>query len=121
MLSVEKVKVEHPQDWLNLALAALLFVSPWVLGFPAETAAAWTAWVTGIVIGILAVAAIVQFAEWEEWANLVLGLWLVVAPWIVGFTTVIMARWTHVVLGILVAAIAASEVWSVRFHKSATT
>jgi SPW repeat len=69
-----------------------------VLGFTAETAAAWTAWGTGLAIAVLAAAAIVQFAEWEEWANLVLGLWLVVAPWIVRFTNVIVAQWTHVVL-----------------------
>jgi hypothetical protein len=33
MLSVRSVKVEHVQDWLNAALAVILFVSPWVLGF----------------------------------------------------------------------------------------
>ena len=121
MLSFAKAKVEHVQDWLNLALAVVLFVSPWFLGFTAEKAAAWTAWGTGILIAILALAAIIQFAEWEEWASLVLGLWLVVSPWVVGFTNVIEARWAHVVLGLLVAAVAAWEVWFVRFHKSATT
>jgi hypothetical protein len=121
MLSVEKVKVEQARDWLNLVLAAILFVSPWVLGFTTEMAAAWTAWATAIVIAVFAGAAIVKFAEWEEWANLVLGLWLVVAPWIVGFTNAIAARWTHVVLGLLVAAVAGWGVWFVRIHKSATT
>ena len=28
MLSVKSVKVEHVQDWLNAALAVILFVSP---------------------------------------------------------------------------------------------
>lgn len=99
----------------------ILFFSLWVLGFTAETAAAWTAWGTGIVIAVLAGAAIVQFAGREAWAVLVLGLWLVVAPWIVGFTNVAVARWTHIVLGLIAAAVAAWEVWFTRFHKSATT
>ncbi|TIU05875.1 MAG: hypothetical protein E5W39_09735, partial [Mesorhizobium sp.] len=28
------------QDWINLILAACLFISPWVIGFAAETAPA---------------------------------------------------------------------------------
>jgi hypothetical protein len=121
MASVINVKVEHPRDWFNLALAVILFVSPWVLGFTAETAAAWTAWVTGIVIAILAIAAIVQFAEWEEWASLVLGLWLVVSPWVIGFAHGVVAQWTHIVLGLLLAAVAAWEVWLQHSDKSAST
>jgi hypothetical protein len=121
MSFVKKVNVEHAPDWLNLALAVILFVSPWVLGFTAETAAAWTAWATGIVIAILAVAAIVQFAEWEEWASVVLGVWLVVSPWVVGFTHNVVAQWTHIVLGLLIAAVAVWEVWLQRSHRSAAT
>lgn len=118
MLSVKKVKVEHAQDWLNLALAVILFVSPWVLGFAGETVAAWTAWGVGVVIAILAAAAIIQFAEWEEWASLALGLLLAAAPWVLGYTNIVAAQWASVLLGLLVAAVAAWEVW---VHRSATT
>jgi hypothetical protein len=121
MSPVMKLDVERSREWLNLVLAVILFVSPWVLGFAGETAAAWTAWGTGIVIGALAVAAIMRFQEWEAWASLVLGLWLAISPWLVGFADVLAARWTDVVLGLLSAAIAAWEVWFVRSHKSATT
>src|SRR5581483_11848836 len=121
MSSVIKFKVERPQDWLNLGLAVILFVSPWVLGFAGETAAAWTAWATGIVIAVFAGAALVQFKPWEEWASLVLGVWLVIAPWLIGFAATVAALWTHVVLGVLLAAVAAWEVWFVEQPKSATT
>jgi SPW repeat len=104
-----------------LALAAILFDSPWVLGFAGQPHAAWMARVTGVMIAVLALAAIVQFTVWEEWANLALGLWLIVAPWAAGFTSVAPTRWSYVVLGILVAAVAGSEVWFGQFDKSATT
>ena len=58
----------------------------------AQQVAAWTAWVSAVVIGALAVAAIVAFTEWEEWVNLALGIWVVLAPWILGFTGVTYAR-----------------------------
>ena len=120
-MTVKNAEFEHPQIWLSLALAVNLFFAPWVLDFTAETAAAWTAWGTAVAIIAICIAAIVEFAEWEGWLGLVLGLWLVVAPWLVGFTNVVVARWTHVVLGLLVAAVAAWEVWLMRFHKSAST
>lgn len=119
MLSFRNRGIDKPQDWVNLVLAALLIISPWVLGFVDHTTAARTAWASGLVIGILSIAAIVQFAEWEEWVNLVLGLWLIFAPWIVGFASVVVAMRTHVVLGILIALFAAWELWTVHHQASA--
>jgi hypothetical protein len=42
--------------------------------------------------------------------NLLLGLWVLVSPWVLGFqgTT---AAMVHIVVGILVAALAAIEMW----------
>lgn len=107
------------QDWANLVLAACLFLSPWVIGFAAEAAPTWNAWIAGIVLGALAVATLSAFAEWEEWANMVIGLWLIVSPWLLGFMGNVNAMWTHVILGVLVAAIAAWAVWDYRHHSHA--
>jgi SPW repeat len=60
---------KNVQDWISLVCGALLFVSPWALGFAGDLTAARTAWVGGIVIGAMAIAALVQFAEWEEWVS----------------------------------------------------
>lgn len=102
------------QDWLNLVLAVALLVSPWVIGFAVETMPAWNAWIVGIVLGALAITALSAFAEWEEWANLVLGLWLIVSPWLLQFAANMNAMWTRVVLGALVAAVSAWALWDNR-------
>ena len=47
------------------------------------------------------------------------GLWVAVAPWILGFAATVTAMWTHVVLGLLVAAAAAWEIWEIRHQPSA--
>ncbi|MDI7861984.1 SPW repeat protein [Rhizobiaceae bacterium n13] len=104
------------QDLVNLFLAVCLFLSPWVVGFSLEAMPAWNAWIVGIVLGALAIATLSVFAEWEEWVNLVLGLWLIVAPWMLGFTASMSAMWTHIVLGVLVAALSAWAVWDYRHH-----
>ena len=102
------------QDLVNLVLAVCLFVSPWVIGFATETAPAWNAWVVGLVLVFLAAATLSEFAEWEEWANMTLGFWLVICPWMLAFMGNVNAMWTHIVIGALVTALSAWAVWASR-------
>jgi len=96
-------------DVANLILGAILFFSPWMFGFGAGMASQ-NAYIAGIVIAVLAIAALAAFAVWEEWLNLIVGLWVLVSPWVLGFqgTT---AMTVHVVIGAAVAIVAAIELW----------
>jgi hypothetical protein len=107
---------KNVQDWISLVCGALLFVSPWALGFAGDLTAARTAWVGGIVIGAMAIAALVQFAEWEEWVTLVVGLAVAVSPWVLGFAALHLALAVCVVLGLIVALASVTEIWAV--HQS---
>jgi SPW repeat len=62
------------KDAANFVLGIWLIVSPWVLGYGAETTAAWNAHVVGVVIAVAALAALIAFHEWEEWVNTALGV-----------------------------------------------
>ena len=75
--------------------------------------AARTAWVGGVIIFLMGVAALAQFAEWEEWVALVVGVLVVISPWVLGFAAIHAAMWTCVVLGIIVALSSISEIWTV--------
>src|SRR6266404_7368274 len=96
-------------DVANLILGAFLFFSPWMFGFDAGTVSQ-NAYISGIAIAVLAIAALAAFAVWEEWLNLIVGLWALVSPWVLGFqgTT---AMTVHVVIGLAVALLAAVELW----------
>jgi hypothetical protein len=96
-------------DVANLVLGAILFFSPWLFAFQAG-AQSQNAIITGLIIAVLSIAALAAFAVWEEWLNLIIGLWAMVSPWVLGFqgTT---AMTVHVVIGILVAVLAAIELW----------
>jgi hypothetical protein len=98
-------------DVVNLILAAILFLTPWVFGFVSDHVAAPNAWMSGVVIGVVAIAALTKFAEWEEWINLLLGLWVLVSPWVLNFATQTTARWTHVIVGLIVAVLAGLKLW----------
>src|ERR1700724_546513 len=101
-------------DVANLILGAILFFSPWMFGFEAGRASG-NANIAGIAIVVLAVAALAAFAVWEEWLNLIVGLWALVSPWVLGFqgTT---AMTVHVIIGAAVAILAAVEIWIMSQH-----
>ncbi len=110
----------RPQDLCNLLLAGLLFISPWIMGFVGVTMPAWNAWIVAVALAVVAFAALSVFAEWEEWVNLLLGIWLMAAPWVLGFTGNFNAFWTHIALGVLTATVSAWAVWDYRHEPHAT-
>lgn len=101
--------VQQWQDAVNFVLGVWLFFSPWIIGFTGETAPAWNAYVLGVIIAVAAAAALVEFAKWEEWANALFGAWLIVSPWILGFSGLAAAMWNAVIVGLIVLVLA---VWA---------
>jgi hypothetical protein len=63
------------------------------------------------LIAGLAIAALAAYAAWEESLNLIIGLWVAVSPWLAGFFANSLAMYLHLVVGVIVAAIAASRLW----------
>jgi hypothetical protein len=99
-------------DVVNLILSGVLFFSPWL--FDLSSGAQWqTASIVGIFIAVLSIAALAAFAIWEEWFILVAGLALIVSPWLLGFQNSD-AMTIDVIIGVIVAALAAVEVWLTR-------
>ena len=101
---------ENAIDIVNLIAGVVLAISPWVLGF-AGAGFAWNAWIVGVVVALVAIGALVAFRQWEEWVNLVLGIWAIVSPWVLGFSADSGAAVTHVIVGLVVALLAAVELW----------
>lgn len=106
------MEMKRWQDWVNLLLGLWVLISPVQLGFaPGQPEATWNAWVTGtgMIIVFVVGGSVEMKAVWQEVANLILGLWLVVSPWLLGFAAHMTARSNAVAVGIVVAAMA---VWA---------
>jgi hypothetical protein len=98
------------QDWVNLILGIWLFLSPWILGFrPEIPAQSWNFWIIGAAFFVFAVAALNMRTLWEEWVNLVLGIWLIVSPWVLRYSGTVTARDDAVIVGIIVGVL---SIWA---------
>lgn len=98
-------------DVVNVVAGIALALSPWLFGYADDAVAVWHACIAGMVTVLIAAGALVAFHKYEEWANLVAGLWIVAAPWVLGFAGLAAAMWSHVIAGIVVAAFAAASLW----------
>lgn len=108
---MKKWRPESALDLYNLLLAMFLLISPWLFVRVNETAAVDLR-ASGAVIAVLSLAAMVAFSSLEEWANLLLGFWLIVSPWVLGFAHT-RAMHFSIAVGAAVAFLAALELWIV--------
>lgn len=93
----------------NVLLGIWLIISPWVLGYGALGAAVWDAVVVGAAIFIIAAIRLgwARQARPLSWLNVLLGLWLIISPWVVNVARNRPAPyWNDVIVGIVVAVLA---------------
>jgi hypothetical protein len=100
---------ESALDVYNLVFALVLLGAPWLFALTNSTGK-MDLWASGAAIAAISLAAMIAFARWEEWANLLLGLWLIVSPWLLGFAHT-RAMHFSIGLGCLVAFMALLELW----------
>lgn len=103
----------HWQDWLSLFIGFWLVASPFV--FPVEAPGAalggadWNFYLTGFAAIVFAAAALAYYEVWEDWANVVIGLWLIGSPWVLGFAGSSAATWSAILAGVALVGVAS---WS---------
>lgn len=96
------------QDWLNVLLAAYLFVSPLIIaGLPnGRTTNAWFM-TLGVLIFAVAVWALkTSSSTASESIQIFLGVVLFLSPWLGGFAAVTLDAWTAWIIGIAVIVLA---------------
>ena len=80
-----------------------------MLGYTVTTAALWDAVIVGAVLVLGAWAALSNQQGTDrglDWLNAVVGLWLIAAPFVLGYTGIASALWNDVIVGLIVAVAA---------------
>jgi VIT1/CCC1 family predicted Fe2+/Mn2+ transporter len=96
---------------LNVLLGLWLLVAPFLLGYAEVGAAMWNDVIVGGLVLALAGIRVWKPAQnrWLSWTNLLLGVWLLAAPFILTYSGVAAAMWNDVIVGIGIAVLGA---WS---------
>jgi hypothetical protein len=93
----------RPASTLNVLAGIWLIISTWVLGFAVVQPALWNTLLVGIVVLVLAAIRLgTTGTTGVSWINLILGIWLIISPFVLGFSGVPAAMSNSIILGILV-------------------
>lgn len=108
---------ERWQDWAALALGAWLFAAPFFVPYgPLTGLAAWNAYIVGAAVIASAVWGLWSPKKWQESVNLALGLWLMLAPFPLGFHAGLeTAAWSQIVVGVLLVI---GAIWALATRSS---
>ena len=97
-------------SWLIVVLGAWEVLAPFILGYSVTASALWNEIILGIALIILAGWAALSNQRSTikalEWINVVLGTWLILAPFIIKYTNVAAAMWNDIIVGIVVVVLA---------------
>lgn len=92
---------------LNFLAGIWMLISPWVLGIASIRNVTGNNVLLGIAVLILAASrAWGGQGVWASWTNVVLGLWVLISPWALGFAGSGTASTNNVLFGIIIAALA---------------
>jgi uncharacterized membrane protein len=106
------------QDWADVVLGILLFISPFVFGGMAEPPARWTALVGGVLLVIVGLWNLASPANPAgEWIEGLLGVLVFIAPWVLAFTSLNAMAWSAWIIGILAVLLAASVLFTGGAHQ----
>lgn len=97
---------------LNFLAGVWMVISAWVYGAIYTSGSAWNSIIVGIVIAVF--AAIRFFSPRSavalSWINALLGIWVIISPWVYGYSGTNAPRmWNSVIFGIIVLILG---VWS---------
>lgn len=107
----------------NIAAGLWLIAAPFVLAYTGVTAALWNAILVGLAVLILAWVRVANPLQYEasSWTNVVLGIWLLIAPFALGYSATTAAMTNDIIVGLIVAALGTwSALASRDYHPTGT-
>jgi SPW repeat len=95
-------------SWVNILLGIWVVISPFVLAIESMKAV-WNNVATGVVIGILACIRWSNHRPGWSWLTLIVGIWLVISPFVLVVSGVVMLN--NVLAGIIIASSALTNTY----------
>jgi hypothetical protein len=102
---MQKIK---KMNWGMVVIGIWVASAPFVLGYRSVAAAMWNDLIVGVAVVVLAAASALTLNEAGikamDWITAGLGLWLILASLILGYSVVAAALWSDLIAGVLILA-----------------
>lgn len=100
------------QDWMDILLGCWLVVSPWQMKYSLNEAATANACGLGAVLIVFNFISATRLRDkGQEIFNIMLGIWLILAPYSLNFATQKEAAINAIVVGAMIVALAAWQIY----------
>jgi hypothetical protein len=105
------------EDWCGMLVGVLIVLTPW---FPtqegevpeaARSVVILNTVMVGIIVFGLAQLEYVSLQRWEQVAGIIAGLWLILAPYVLGYHSEGLLRFYHSAFGALVVLLSTLQLW----------
>lgn len=98
------MKTAKSINWWVAIFGAWEVFAPFILGYSAVKGALWDAIIIGLALVVLGVWAAISKDESTvknlSWVNVVLGIWLIIAPFLLSYSGTGSALWNDIIIGI---------------------
>jgi hypothetical protein len=116
----------RPYAWVsgaNILLGAWILISPFALAIHHFAPALWNNTVVGILVGLFALIRVSSLYDhpWWSFCNTLLGIWLGISPFLLGFAHWRSAMLSNVIGGAVIAVLALTSILASKREYSATT
>ena len=114
------MKTAKTLSWIIAVAGLWEIAAPFLFGMTATTAFLWDAVIVGLGLLVFGVWAALSSKEdtvkFLNWINAVLGLWLIIAPFALGYSSVATAMWNDIIIGAVALVLGVWAAVSVGSH-----
>ena len=104
-------------SWVVAFAGLWLVFAPFALGYSSVQVVLWNSIIIGSALIILGIWAAVytqkETDKFLDWINLLLGVWLIIAPFGLAYTAVTAAAYNDVVIGLLVVILTSWGIYAI--------
>jgi len=104
---LRRCAMDSPRRILVISLIIIIawvFICPWVIKDVSTAPASWSFWISGAFSLILVFAALVRPDDLPEYGLIAVSAWLVISPWILGYSEMVTRQ--SVLYGVVIGGLA---------------
>jgi len=116
-------KVAKTSEGLDIVAGVWVFLSPFIFRFSDIPSALWTNLIAGAIVIILASIRLSDQGSkmtWPSWVNVIVGVWLLISPFMLNLSATPAFMWNNVILGIIIMVLGTSSALSNPHSKGST-